>query len=192
MAKSQSIPVMGPVMRACPRPLRRHDFPMNVPLGRVAKEIVERLGLKPHPEGGYYAETFRSPLRVKLSDGRERSAGTAIYFLLGKGEFSALHRVASDETWHHYAGAPLEVLLIQPDGRSEILRLGTDLATGERPQIIVPAGVWQAARSCGEYTLVGCTVSPGFEFGDFEMPSRAELLTLFPQYRDLVIRFTRE
>ena len=165
---------------------------MNVPLGPVAKEIVERLGLKPHPEGGYYAETFRSTLCVKLSDGRERSAGTTIYFLLGEGEFSALHRVASDETWHHYSGVPLELLLIHPDGRSEILRLGTDLATGDRPQIIVPAGVWQAARSCGEYTLVGCTVSPGFEFGDFEMPSRAELLTLFPQYRDLVIRFTRE
>lgn len=188
MAKSQSISVIG----ACSHLVRSHDFPMNVPLGPVAKEIVERLGLKPHPEGGHFAETFRSPLRVKLADGRERAAGTAIHFLLGEGEFSALHRVASDETWHHYSGAPVDLLLIHPDGRSESLRLGSDMATGERPQIIVPAGIWQAARTCGEYTLVGCTVSPGFEFEDFGMPSRAELLTLFPQHRDLVIRFTRE
>ena len=123
----------------------------------TADEIIARLGLKPHPEGGHFVETFRAP------------EGTAIYFLLKAGERSHWHRVNADETWHHYAGAPLE-LSMSDDGRTvRHLRLGTDFAIGEQPQAVVPRHVWQAARSLGAWTLVGCTVSPAFEFSGFEL-----------------------
>jgi len=129
-----------------------------------ADEVVRLLGLAPHPEGGCYRETFRAA----APDGG-RGASTAIYYLLRGGEISAWHRVDADEIWHHYAGAPLE-LLLSPDGRQRsAARLGKDLAAGERPQAVVPAGVWQSARSLGEWTLVGCTVAPAFEFAGFEM-----------------------
>ncbi|HEY2293349.1 MAG TPA: cupin domain-containing protein [Thermoanaerobaculia bacterium] len=131
----------------------------------TAEEVVEILGLQPHPEGGFYRETFRAP----ASDGA-RAASTAIYYLLRAGDVSAWHRVVdADEVWHHYAGAPLE-LTLSPDGRERTsLRLGPDLAAGERPQAVVPAGIWQAARPLGGWVLVGCTVAPGFEFASFEM-----------------------
>jgi hypothetical protein len=129
----------------------------------MAEEVVRLLGLLPHPEGGFYRETFRAP----SSDGG-RGASTAIYYLLRQGEVSAWHRVDADEVWHHYAGAPLELALSAGKGR-EAVRLGPDLAAGERPQAVVPAGVWQSARSLGEWTLVGCTVAPAFEFAGFEM-----------------------
>ncbi len=128
----------------------------------TADQIIERLGLEPHPEGGHFAETFRAP-------GPGRSAGTAIYFLLKAGERSHWHRVDADEIWHHYAGAPLE-LSMSDDGHSvRHLRLGIDLGVGEQPQAVVPRHVWQAARSLGAWTLVGCTVSPAFEFKGFEL-----------------------
>lgn len=132
----------------------------------TAEEIIELLGLLPHPEGGAYRETFRAP----AADG-ERGASTAIYYLLRSGELSAWHRVDADEVWHHYAGAPLELALSAPSGSGErtALRLGKDLAAGERPQAVVPAGVWQSARSLGDWTLVGCTVAPAFQFSGFEM-----------------------
>ena len=130
--------------------------------GVTAEEIIAQLGLRPHPEGGHFVETFRAP-------GPGRSAGTAIYFLLKAGERSHWHRVDADETWHHYAGAPLE-LSISDDGHAvRHLRLGTDFAIGEQPQAVVPRHVWQAARSLGAWTLVGCTVSPAFEFSGFEL-----------------------
>ena len=123
----------------------------------TAEEIIARLGLKPHPEGGHFVETFRAP------------EGTAIYFLLKAGERSHWHKVNADEIWHHYAGAPLE-LSMSDDGRAvRHLRLGTDFAIGEQPQAVVPRHVWQAARSLGAWTLVGCTVSPAFEFSGFEL-----------------------
>jgi predicted cupin superfamily sugar epimerase len=123
----------------------------------TAEEIIARLGLKPHPEGGHFVETFRAP------------EGTAIYFLLKAGERSHWHKVNADEIWHHYAGAPLE-LSISDDGHAvRHLRLGTDFAIGEQPQAVVPRHVWQAARSLGAWTLVGCTVSPAFEFSGFEL-----------------------
>ncbi|MEM1381567.1 MAG: cupin domain-containing protein [Pseudomonadota bacterium] len=125
----------------------------------TADDLIDALGLKPHPEGGHYSETFRDPRTV---DGR--SVGTAIYFLLRAGERSKLHRVDAVEIWHHYAGAPLKLTIGE-----ETVRLGTDFAAGERPQAVVPAGVWQAAASLGDWTLVGCTVAPGFEFSAFEM-----------------------
>jgi hypothetical protein len=128
----------------------------------TAEEIIARLGLQPHPEGGHYREMFRAA-------DRPRGAGTAIYFLLKAGERSHWHRVDADEIWHHYAGAPLELSLSE-DGRAvHHLRLGSDLEVGERPQGVVPRHVWQAARSLGRWTLVGCTVSPAFEFGGFEL-----------------------
>jgi predicted cupin superfamily sugar epimerase len=130
----------------------------------TAEEIVERLGLNPHPEGGFYRET----LRDRPADG-SRGASTAIYYLLRDGDVSAWHRVTDAvEVWHHYAGAPLELSLSEGRGQT-LIRLGSDLGGGEEPQAIVPAGVWQSARPIGGWVLVGCTVAPAFEFASFEM-----------------------
>jgi hypothetical protein len=130
--------------------------------GPTAAEIVRLLDLAPHPEGGHYRETFRD---APGPDGRARS--TAIYFLLAAGERSHWHRVDAVETWHWHAGAPLD-LAVSTDGRAVARhRLGGDLRSGERPQAVVPAGAWQSARSLGAWTLVGCTVAPGFEFAGF-------------------------
>jgi predicted cupin superfamily sugar epimerase len=130
----------------------------------TAQEIIAALGMVPHPEGGHFVETWRdAPV------GGGRGTGTAIYYLLQAGERSHWHRVDAAEIWHWYAGAPLQ-LLISTDGAAvEERTLGNDLATGARPQILVPAGVWQSAASSGAWTLVGCTVSPAFEFAGFEM-----------------------
>ena len=128
----------------------------------TAAEIIALLDLKPHPEGGRYRETFRDPRQI---DGR--SVGTAIYFLLAEGEASHWHRVDAVEIWHFHAGASLELRIADADERRIVL--GSNLEAGERPQGVVPAGAWQAARSLGAWTLVGCTVSPGFEFAGFEM-----------------------
>jgi predicted cupin superfamily sugar epimerase len=119
------------------------------------------------------------------------SPSTAIYFFLPAGTFSAFHRVRSDEVWHHYDGDPLELHIIE-DSRHEIHRLGRDLARGERPQYVVRAGVWQAAVPSGNgYALCGCTVAPGFDFADFEMASRDDLIARMPALRDTIARFTR-
>lgn len=130
----------------------------------TAAELVAALGMAPHPEGGWYVETFRD------AAGGPRGHSTAIYFLLEAGQVSAWHRVRDAvEVWHHHAGAPLE-LLVSVDGAAAMRhRLGPDIPAGERPQAVVPAGAWQAARSLGAWTLVGCTVAPGFDFSAFEM-----------------------
>lgn len=124
----------------------------------TAEEVIRLLGLAPHPEGGFFRETFRD------------AASTAIYFLLRRGDVSVWHRLLDrPEAWHHYAGAPLELTMLE-EGRGPVAyRLGSALAAGERPQAVVPAGVWQTARSLGDWTLVGCTVAPAFEFSVFEM-----------------------
>ena len=124
---------------------------------------ARQLDLQPHPEGGHYAETWHD-----APESGGRGSGTAIYFLLAKGERSRWHRVDAVEIWHFYAGAPLTLMLSEGDGAVRHT-LGPDMLAGQRPQVIVPAGVWQAAESTGEYTLVGCTVSPAFEFAGFEM-----------------------
>jgi predicted cupin superfamily sugar epimerase len=130
----------------------------------TAAAIIRALDLKPHPEGGHYRETFR---HVPQSGGR--GAMTAIYYLLQQGEVSAWHRVDAAEIWHFYAGATL-ALILSPDGRrAEEILLGANVAAGERPQAVVPAACWQSARSRGDWTLVGCTVGPAFEFAGFEM-----------------------
>ena len=129
-----------------------------------AAEIMRLLDLKPHPEGGHFRETFRDPRKV---DGA-RAASTAIYFLLARGQRSYWHKVDAAEAWHWYAGAALALTIADAGDRREV-RLGADLAAGERPQAIVPAHAWQAAQSLGEWTLVSCTVAPGFDFKGFEL-----------------------
>ncbi len=129
-----------------------------------AEDVIRLLDLKPHPEGGHYRETFRDPQTI----GGGRAASTAIYFVLKRGERSHWHRVDAAEAWHWYAGAALE-LQINSGNQTLSLRLGPDLALGERPQAVVPARAWQAAETLGDWTLVGCTVAPGFEFKSFEL-----------------------
>ena len=128
------------------------------------REIIETLGMRRHPEGGWHREMWRAGAK----DG-ERAAGTAIYYLLESGQVSHWHRVDAAEIWHWYAGATLELSLSADGQGRESAVLGPDLAAGERPQVPVPAGCWQSAASRGEFTLAGCTVSPGFEFAGFEM-----------------------
>ncbi len=129
-------------------------------------EIIRHLDLKPHPEGGHFRETFRDPHRP---DG-VRAVSTAIYFLLRAGEVSRWHRIDSAEAWHWYAGAPLQLSLkTSLDGPAQLICLGNRLLAGETPQAVVPAEVWQQAKSLGDWTLVGCTVAPGFMFDRFEM-----------------------
>jgi len=142
-----------------------------------AADIIRLLDLKPHPEGGHFRETFRDapppcppPPAGEGREGARRAASTAIYFLLAAGERSHWHRVDAAEAWHWYAGAPLMLELTESEtGPVRRSKLGADLAAGERPQAVVPAGVWQAAESLGDWTLVGCTVAPGFEFSGFEL-----------------------
>jgi predicted cupin superfamily sugar epimerase len=133
-------------------------------LAPTAAEIIARLDLRPHPEGGHYRETFRDP----AVDTGGRAASTAIYFLLARGERSHWHRIDAVEVWHYYAGHALALHIADDAGR-HALRLGPDLAAGEVPQAIVPAQAWQAAESTGDWTLVGCTVAPGFDFATFEL-----------------------
>ena len=129
-----------------------------------ADQIIALLGLEPHPEGGYFRETFRDG-----PDSGQRAFSTAIYFLLKEGQISRWHRVDAAEVWHWYAGAPLELGLAPKGGPESIVQLGSDLLAGERPQAVVPAAYWQRARSLGAWTLVGCTVAPGFDFAGFEL-----------------------
>lgn len=130
----------------------------------TADDVIRLLGLARHPEGGHFRESFRDP-RV---DANGRAASTAIYFLLARGEASRWHRIDAAEVWHYYAGAPLALYIASASGVTTT-RLGAGLAAGERPQAIVPAQAWQSAQSLGDWTLVGCTVSPGFEFMKFEL-----------------------
>jgi predicted cupin superfamily sugar epimerase len=133
-----------------------------------ADEIARLLDLEPHSEGGRYRETFRDAATVASGVDAARAASTAIYFLLRAGEASRWHRVDAVEVWHWYVGAPLALTIADTRGRRDI-RLGPDLTAGERPQAVVPAGAWQQAASLGAWTLVGCTVAPGFQFAGFEL-----------------------
>jgi predicted cupin superfamily sugar epimerase len=156
---------------------------------------IEQLALIKHPEGGYYKETYRASLTVSgdaLPEhfGGERVFSTSIYYLLEAGDRSLFHRIKSDEIWHFYDGFPLVLMVITPEGKLKRETLGLNPEDGLFPQISVPAGHWFAARSLGAYTLVGCTVSPGFDFADFELADRKTLLTLFPHHRKVVEQFT--
>ena len=133
-----------------------------------AAELIKILEMRPHPEGGHYVELFRSAHRVQVVERKvERAAITAIYFLLAAGECSRWHRVLSDETWHYHEGDPIELLLFS-DGSVQRHRVGP-VAPETRPTVVVPAGTWQAARTTGDYSLVACTVGPGFEYADFAL-----------------------
>jgi predicted cupin superfamily sugar epimerase len=160
---------------------------------------VEALGLEPHPEGGFFRETYRAPLvlpREAIGEGfgGARACSTAIYFLITAGNFSALHRIASDEAWHFHAGGALEIVTIAEDGTRHDLHLGLDVARGERPQHVVPAGAWFGSRLRHDddgYALVSCTVAPGFDFADFELATRDALVARFPQHAGIIGALTR-
>ncbi|WP_036258931.1 cupin domain-containing protein [Methylocapsa aurea] len=133
--------------------------------GAIAAEIIHLLDLRPHPEGGFFRETFRDDAQTAAG----RAASTLIYFLLEAGQVSHWHKVDAAEVWHFYAGAPLEIMASRDGAEASAHRLGADLFAGERPQFVVPAHWWQNARSLGDWTLVGCTVAPGFAFSGFEL-----------------------
>ncbi|HEV7380908.1 MAG TPA: cupin domain-containing protein [Dyadobacter sp.] len=160
---------------------------------------VEKYSLQPHPEGGFYAETYRSKEEIaaeglpqRFGSG-SRSFSTGIYFLLEQGQFSAFHRIKSDEMWHFYAGAALEIFVLDGyTGKLNVIRFGSEPENGETFQAVVPAGSWFASRPAAQshYSLVGCTVSPGFDFTDFEMADRNSLVAEFPQYAALIAELT--
>ncbi len=164
----------------------------------AAEDLVERLGLLPHPEGGWYRETYRAADTLQIAGLPPRFPGpracsTAIYYLLAAGHWSAFHRIRSDEVWHLYAGGPLLVHVLGADGALATHRLGMDLAGGETPQAVVPAGAWFASEPApgAAYALAGCTVAPGFDFADFELAVRAELARAYPAHAALITRLTR-
>jgi hypothetical protein len=167
-------------------------------LEKNARYWIEKLQLEPHPEGGYFRQTYRSEVVIA----REalpseftgaRTASTAIYFLLEGKNFSAFHRLRSDEVWHFYAGEALMVHVIDREGKCSSIRLGRDLDAGEVPQAVVPAGCWFASHVADwkSWALVGCTVAPGFDFEDFEMGKRAGLVARYPLQREVIERLTR-
>jgi predicted cupin superfamily sugar epimerase len=161
------------------------------PLSPDVELLISGLGLAPHPEGGWFRETYRS---TQL-DARGRAASTLIYFLLARGQHSRLHRIDADEGWHLYHGGPVEIVELDeasPEGSSRVTRLGIDVAHGERPQHVVPAGRWfGAALPDGiDHALVGCSVAPGFEFSRFELADRHDMLARFPAHRALIERLT--
>jgi predicted cupin superfamily sugar epimerase len=165
---------------------------------RDAAYWISRLNLTKHPEGGYYRSTYASPLLIAqsaLPPGFKgpRLASTAIYFLVDGSNFSAFHRLQSDEVWHFYAGSALVIHLIDPDGRASEILLGGDPESGESFQGVVKAGFLFGARvkDSQSFALVGCTMAPGFDFEDFELATRDQLTGLFPQHRALIEKLTR-
>lgn len=163
------------------------------------KDIISRLDLLPHPEGGYYKETYRSEGQIK-SDSLpsnmkgSRSYCTGIYFLLTSDNFSSFHRIKQDEMWHFYSGSTLLVHVISPEGEYSQIKLGTNLEEGETPQAVVKANSWFGAslKHSDNYALVGCTVSPGFDFMDFELAKYESLANKFPQHSSIIKLLTRQ
>ncbi len=167
-------------------------------MSRSANDWITSLRLTPHPEGGHFRETYRSTEGVAGTDlparyGDARAFSTAIYFLLRAGEVSRLHRIKSDEIWHFYAGGPLTIFLIRPHGGLHETILGTDPDQGQALQAVVEAGTWFGAAPLPgtPYSLVGCTVAPGFEFADFELGDRRQLIRSHPQHTALIERLAR-
>jgi predicted cupin superfamily sugar epimerase len=163
-----------------------------------ARQWIEALNLRPHPEGGYFRETYRAAEVIRQGHlperfGGDRAFSTAIYFLLSGGDFSAWHRLKQDEMWHFYDGRPLTVHVIDPDGSYSQIRVGRNVAKGEQLQAFVRGGRFFAATvdDPAGYALVGCTVAPGFDFDDFEMPGRERLVAMYPQHRALIEKLTR-
>jgi len=160
----------------------------------TAADYISTLNLSRHPEGGWYRETWRSNLEVAVPwSAEKRSAGTSIYFLLESPDFSSFHRIKSDELWHFYDGTAIEIIWIEPEGNLQSCVIGRNHIAGEKLLCVVPAGCWFAARLkvSESYALVGCTVSPGFDFRDFELAGRKELIELFPEHEALIKSLTR-
>lgn len=165
------------------------------------KAIVERLRaalkLEPHPEGGFYAESYRAGETIPASalprHGGIRSLSTAIYYLLTSDTFSQLHRLRSDEVFHFYLGDPVEMIQLDPDGQGRRILLGSDPLRGLAPQVVVPRGVWQGARlvAGGHFALLGCTVAPGFAFADYQAGEREMLVAAYPAWREDILALTR-
>ena len=170
-----------------------------------ASEVIAALGLQPHPiEGGFFRETYRSPGTIPFRylpsgyhDSRDRSIGTAIYYLLTVNSFSELHRLPTEEVFHFYMGAPVRMLQIFPDSQAREILIGADILAGQRPQVVVPAGVWQGSPSTrGGRTrltrlLKRATVTPGFDYADYEQGKRADLIARFPDHADRIRELTR-
>ena len=160
--------------------------------------LISHYQLQPHPEGGWYAQSYRSTEIISASAlpdrfGGDRVFSTAIYFLLEQGNFSAFHRIKSDECWHFYQGDPLEIFIIAPDGQLTIVTLGQDSSRGQLFQFVVPANCWFASRPAKEssFCFVGCTVAPGFDFADFELAVSGELCSQYPAQTDLIRELCR-
>ncbi|MDX1642284.1 MAG: cupin domain-containing protein [Balneolaceae bacterium] len=163
---------------------------------RIA-ELVETLGLQSHPEGGYYTEVYRSDGLIEAEedgfpDGRHYS--TSIYYLLESGDNSHFHRIKSDEVWHHYEGSPITIHIISSTGSYRKLHVGKNFTDGQKPQQIVPAHCWFGVTvdEPDSYALCGCTVSPGFDFDDFEMADRSVLLKKFPEHEEIIVQLTQD
>ncbi len=162
-------------------------------------KIILNLKLKPHPEGGFYRETYRSYGEIKQDSldtkfKGKRNYSTCIYFLLTSEVFSAFHRINQDEIWHFYDGSPINLHIITPEGEYSKTVIGRDIDHEQVPQFIVPGGCWFAATviNKNDYSLVGCTVSPGFDFLDFELPSRNDLIIKFPQHKKIITELTKK
>lgn len=156
--------------------------------------LIDKLGLQPHPEGGYYRETYRSKEQVTLPGFEgDRNYSTAIYFMLTSENFSAFHRIKQDEVWHFYGGSPLYVHVIDTKGNYVRHTVGNKIDQGEVPQLVVKAGDWfgSSVVDANSWSLVGCTVAPGFDFRDFEMAKRDELVKEYPAHREIIVRLTR-
>ena len=164
----------------------------------IVNTIIQRYGLEPHPEGGWYKQTYKCNEQIAAEALPKRFIAsrifsTAIYFLLEKRNFSAFHRIKSDECWHFYAGDPLLIYIIELNGELKVISLGSDHEKGQSFQYVVPANCWFASRPApgGEYCFVGCTVSPGFEFEDFELANANELSNAHPQHKDIIRQLCR-
>lgn len=164
---------------------------------RRIEELISKLGLQPHPEGGYFKETYRSPDIISHQElgknySGERNVSTCIYFLLTSDMFSAFHKINQDEIWHIYEGSPIELHTISENGNHSKYLIGADFSSNQTPQLVVHGGNYFAAKipKKDAYALVGCTVAPGFDFEDFELPSRQELTARFPEHKELIANFT--
>jgi uncharacterized protein len=164
----------------------------------VVNTLIQRHGLEPHPEGGWYKQTYKSTELIAAETlpnrfGANRVFSTAIYFLLETGNFSAFHRIKSDECWHFYAGDPLLIYIIEQTGELKVIPLGSDHEKGQSFQYVVPANCWFASRPApqSKYCFVGCTVSPGFEFEDFELASATVLSVMYPQHKSIIMELCR-
>jgi hypothetical protein len=164
-----------------------------------AEKLIRHYQLQPHPEGGWFCQAYKSSEQIQATALPERFGGsrvfsTAIYFLLEKGSFSAFHKIKSDECWHFYAGDPLLVYVIEQSGNLKVVSLGNNFETGQLFQFVVPANCWFASRPApgSEYCFVGCTVSPGFEYDDFELAGAAGLAAIYPQHEAIIRKLCRK